>query len=65
MKIIKTREYMKIAGSWDIYPNFHKHRDRGDEGSVLFQQPCLPKTEDDIKEEWGKKKKKKKSKKNK
>ena len=59
VKIIQTKKYIKIAGGWDIYPNFHKNRDMGDEGAVLFQRPPLPESEEDIKRQWGKKKKKK------
>jgi len=65
VKIIKTDRYTKIAAGWDIYPNFHKHRDMGEEGAVLFSRPVLPETEDAVKKQWGKKKKKKKKKKNK
>ena len=52
MKIIKTSEYIKIAGGWDIYPNFWKSRDIGQQGHVLFESPELPESEDEIKKLW-------------
>ena len=52
MKIIKTSEYNKMAGSWDMYVNFWKSRDVGQQGHVLFESPELPETEDEIKKLW-------------
>jgi len=52
MKIIKTSEYIKVAGSWDMYVNFWKSRDIGQQGHVLFKSPPLPETEDEIEKLW-------------
>lgn len=52
MRIIKTSEYIKLAGSWDMYPNFWKSRDVGQQGHVLFESPELPESEDEVKKLW-------------
>ena len=52
MRIIKTSEYVKLSGSWDMLGNFWKSRDRGQQGHVLFESPELPETEDEIEKLW-------------
>jgi len=51
MKIIKTKQFEKIAANWDDQPNFDTTRDNTDQGQVLFNDT------DDIVEDFLRRKK--------
>jgi len=60
MKIIQTKLFSKIAGSWDDQPNFFMPRYQRHQDKVFYAPDSSIDSEEDIKKMWQKKQKRKK-----